>query len=63
MARKNDITLRDIESRDERYWFSIIKQLSEGVGFGTLSVSFTIKNGEVTNIQNTEVRKNFNIKC
>lgn len=54
--------MRDLETRDDQYWFSIIKELAENAGFGTISLSLTIKNGDVTNIQHTEIKKNFNIK-
>lgn len=60
--KRNDVPMRDIENKTDRYWYSIIKELSEDTHFGTVQMSLTIKNGEITNIQQVEQKKNFNIK-
>jgi len=61
MNKINDIQLSNIENKQERLWFSIIKQLSKETGFGNLEISLTIKDGKITNVLRVQIKENFNI--
>lgn len=57
----NDIIISEIESKNERKWFSLIKQLVSKAGFGTIELKITIKNYQVSNIADIKMVENHNI--
>jgi len=61
LKKINDVSLRDIQTRQEKLLFSYIVQIAEETGFGNVELSLTIKNGKVVNIKNTKIIDNFNI--
>lgn len=62
MAQKiNDIVMSKIENKNEHKWFSLIKQIVSGAGFGTVEIKLTVKNNQVSNIAEIKQTKNHNI--
>jgi hypothetical protein len=47
----NKITMRDIENKNQQFWFSLLQDKIEKLDFGKLEVKLTIRKGEVKNIQ------------
>lgn len=43
--------MRDLESFNDRKWFSYIKNLSEEMGYGNVELSLIVKKGEITTIK------------
>lgn len=62
MSKINDIEIRQPVDKNEKWWFSHIAAAIEKVGFGSLQLKLTVKNGKVVNIKNTiEESHNINV--
>jgi len=51
MSEINGLPMRNIESTNDRVWFSYIKRQIENAKYGTLELKLTLKEGMVTNIK------------
>jgi len=47
-------------TRNEKAWFSIIKQISEDTNFGSVELRLVIKAGKVMSINNIKAYNSFN---
>jgi hypothetical protein len=52
----------EIENRDERKWFSYLKEKAIKVNFGKLELTATIKNGKIVAFNNIKECDSFNIR-
>jgi len=48
---KQGVTMRDIENKNQQFWFSLIASKIDKLEFGKLEVKLTIRKGNVVNIQ------------
>lgn len=51
----------EIETKEERRWFSIIKEKSREVKYGCLEFKAIIKNGKIVSLQGIREVESFNI--
>jgi len=47
----NDILQRDIETKNQKMWFSFLLAEIEKVDYGNVSFNFTVKQGQVVNVK------------
>jgi hypothetical protein len=52
----------EIKTRDERKWFSYIKEKAITLGYGQIEMSIIIKGGKVVAIKSIREIDNFNIR-
>jgi hypothetical protein len=59
-ARKvNNVPQREAETREEKLLLGFLKQEVERIGYGTVVLEFTIRNGRLTHIKSTEINRTF----
>ncbi|MCX6785931.1 MAG: hypothetical protein NTZ18_03725 [Candidatus Komeilibacteria bacterium] len=56
-----EIKESEIENKNERLWFSVIKSYVKETGFGTVELTMTVKDGVVTNISQAKIKNNVNV--
>jgi hypothetical protein len=52
----------EIENKDERKWFSYLKEKGIVVGYGQLELTAIIKNGKIVAFRSVKEVDNFNIR-
>lgn len=62
MNEKNTRKDHEIENKDERKWFSYLKEKGIVVGYGQLELTAIIKNGKIVAFRSVKEVDNFNIR-
>ena len=64
MSKKiNEIPNKDIETKNETRWFSILKHRAKELQYGSLEVSMRVKKGDVVSMKIEREGETYNINA
>ena len=52
----------EIETKDERKWFTYLKQKASDLNYGSIELSVVIKSGKIVAFRSGKAIENFNIR-
>jgi hypothetical protein len=57
----NQVPLREAVTKEEKLLLGFLKQECDRIGFGTIVMEFTVRNGKIDRIKSNEISRSFNV--